>query len=261
MCIRDRKERLELLLQEDRLGLAIKENQIDLLRISEANLKPNQEEFEILEANNALALEKKDIDADQLERYNDLKEAIQGLGTSVAEDWIKTQDELAAKSGEKLKTMYESIGKSITTGIVDSLTAAVEGTKSLADVAADTLRNVANILLQFGVNSALAGLGGGNPANIFTQMFGGGKASGGTVKGGTSYMVGERGPELFTPGRSGSIAPNRAMGGANVTVNVDASGSKVQGNQADGKALGSAIGAAVQAELIKQKRPGGLLAG
>jgi hypothetical protein len=50
------------------------------------------------------------------------------------------------------------------------------------------------------------------------------------------------------------------MGSANVTVNVDASGSKVQGDQPNSAALGRAIGAAVQAELIKQKRPGGLLA-
>jgi hypothetical protein len=33
----------------------------------------------------------------------------------------------------------------------------------------------------------------------------------------------------------------------------------VQGDGQQGKALGQAIGAAVQAELIKQKRPGGLL--
>jgi hypothetical protein len=50
------------------------------------------------------------------------------------------------------------------------------------------------------------------------------------------------------------------MGGANVTVNVDASGTQAQGNQPNAKLLGQAIGAAVQAELIKQKRPGGLLA-
>ena len=85
-------------------------------------------------------------------------------------------------------------------------------------------------------------------------------ASGGTATGGRSYLVGEKGPELFTPGRTGSIAPNNALGGANVTVNVDASGSNVQGNQPDAAQLGRAIGAAVQAELIKQKRPGGLLA-
>ena len=50
------------------------------------------------------------------------------------------------------------------------------------------------------------------------------------------------------------------MGGANVTVNVDASGSRAQGDNANASQLGKAIGAAVQAELIKQQRPGGLLA-
>jgi len=88
----------------------------------------------------------------------------------------------------------------------------------------------------------------------------GGLASGGTAMGGRSYLVGERGPELFTPGRTGSVAPTGSFGGANVTVNVDATGSNVQGNGNQAKALGAAIGAAVRAELINQQRPGGLLA-
>ena len=59
---------------------------------------------------------------------------------------------------------------------------------------------------------------------------------------------------------SGSIAPNSAIGGdMNVVVNVDASGTEVQGNQGNADQLGRLIGQAVQAELIKQKRPGGLL--
>jgi len=37
---------------------------------------------------------------------------------------------------------------------------------------------------------------------------GGGRAEGGYVKGGTTYLVGEEGPELFTPHRSGYIVPN-----------------------------------------------------
>jgi phage-related minor tail protein len=74
-------------------------------------------------------------------------------------------------------------------------------------------------------------------------------------------MVGERGPELFMPGRSGGIAPaNSFGGGVNVVVNVDATGSSVQGDQSQAKQLGGVISAAVQSELIKQKRPGGLLA-
>lgn len=97
------------------------------------------------------------------------------------------------------------------------------------------------------------GLGG-------VPSYGGMRANGGSVMAGQSYVVGERGPELFTPGRSGSIAPNGAMGGSNIVVNVDATGTNVQGNADDSKLLGAAIGAAVQAELIKQKRPGGLLA-
>jgi hypothetical protein len=49
-------------------------------------------------------------------------------------------------------------------------------------------------------------------------------------------------------------------GGTTVNVSVDASGSSVQGNSGQGAALGRAIAASVQAELVKQKRPGGLLA-
>ena len=85
------------------------------------------------------------------------------------------------------------------------------------------------------------------------------KALGGAVGAGRPYMVGERGPELFVPGAQGNIVPNNAMGGANIVVNVDASGTQAQGNQPNAKALGAAIGAAVQAELVRQKRPGGLL--
>jgi phage-related minor tail protein len=88
------------------------------------------------------------------------------------------------------------------------------------------------------------------------------RAAGGPVMAGSPYIVGEKGPELFVPGRSGGIVPNDSlgMGSANVVVNVDASGSNVQGDGNQANQLGKAIGIAVQQELIKQKRPGGLLA-
>ena len=84
-------------------------------------------------------------------------------------------------------------------------------------------------------------------------------ANGGRPPVGRPSLVGERGPELFVPDRSGTIIPNHAMGSTSVVVNVDASGTEVQGNQGGADQLGRLIGAAVQAELIKQKRPGGLL--
>ena len=51
------------------------------------------------------------------------------------------------------------------------------------------------------------------------------------------------------------------MGGANIVVNVDASGSSVQGDAGQAEELGSMLAAAVQAEIANQQRPGGLLAG
>ena len=87
------------------------------------------------------------------------------------------------------------------------------------------------------------------------------RASGGPVMGGGSYLVGEQGPELFSPSVSGMITPNHALGGStNIVVNVDASGSSVEGNEEQANQFGSAIATAIQSELIKQKRPGGLLA-
>jgi phage-related minor tail protein len=87
------------------------------------------------------------------------------------------------------------------------------------------------------------------------------RAKGGPVSARSPYIVGERGPELFVPGRSGTVIPNDKMGGSgiNVSVNVDASGSKVEGDEQEGRQLGRVIAAAIQQELIKQKRPGGLL--
>ena len=124
---------------------------------------------------------------------------------------------------------------------------------------------------------AIGGIFGAGGATNYSGAFGGGglgssqfmpgvpslvgsRAVGGPVAGSGAYLVGERGPELFMPGRSGTIVPNGG-GSTSVVVNVDASGnSNVQGDQTQGKQLGLAVSAAVQAELIKQQRPGGLLA-
>ena len=50
--------------------------------------------------------------------------------------------------------------------------------------------------------------------------FQGARATGGPVMAGGSYLVGENGPEIFTPGSSGSITPNGAIGGGNV-ININ----------------------------------------
>ena len=77
-------------------------------------------------------------------------------------------------------------------------------------------------------------------------------------------LAGEAGPEGILPlkrGRDGKLGVIAQGGGtSNIVVNVDASGSSVEGDEQQGKELGRLIAAAVQSELIQQKRPGGLLA-
>ena len=48
----------------------------------------------------------------------------------------------------------------------------------------------------------------------------GARQNGGPVMGGSSYLVGERGAEIFTPSSSGMITPNSAIGGNTITINV-----------------------------------------
>jgi len=159
---------------------------------------------------------------------------------------------------ERQKQFAAEIGQTIEQGITGAIMGAIEGSKSLSESLTGILRQLGGMFLSAGIGSFGTAA---NPAGsgLLGSLFGK-RANGGTVRGGRSYVVGERGPELFTPGRTGSIAPNKAIGGStSIVVNVDASGTEVQGNQGGADQLGRLIGAAVQAELIKQKRPGGLL--
>ena len=108
--------------------------------------------------------------------------------------------------------------------------------------------------------TAMTGIPSGAALPVGSFGISGTLANGGTAQKGKSYLVGERGAEIFTPGVTGTVSPNSAMGGTNIVVNVDASGSNVEGDEEEGRQLGIALSAAIESELIKQKRPGGLLA-
>ena len=75
-------------------------------------------------------------------------------------------------------------------------------------------------------------------------------------------LAGEAGSEAILPlKRRNGVLGVEGGGSTSVTVNVDASGaSQVQGSEDNAKQLGRVISAAIQAELVKQKRVGGILA-
>lgn len=226
--------------------------------------KKVQETVKSLENEGALLEAKLNGTEQEVELKQKIAEATEGMGEKDAqrvEDLIRGNAALKeqVRISEQMDKVYENIGMSIKTGVVDAISAAVDGTKSLAEVASNTLNRIANQLLDIGVNLALFGVPFGTGSG--KGLLGGFYANGGRPPVGRPSVVGERGPELFVPRSSGTIVPNHALGGsANVTVNVDASGSSVEGSGNEAAQLGKAIGAAVQQELIKQKRPGGLLA-
>jgi tape measure domain-containing protein len=264
---KEEAERLRILKERQQIMRQINEEELTARAAFEGDLDALGKENRLLLAK----LEGREEEQRLQERLNELKEKHEGFDTSIFEvlinqgkeykkqiDLSKQLEDQQKKAAERLAETYRTIGDAIKTGVVDSLTAAVEGTKSLAEVASNTLRSLGNTLIKLGLNTAFGALG--ESGGLLGKLFGGGKANGGTVTGGRSYMVGERGPELFTPGRTGSIAPNSAVSSmGSIVVNVDAKGTSAQGDSSQAKLVGEAIGSAVRQELLRQKRPGGLL--
>jgi tape measure domain-containing protein len=197
---------------------------------------------------------------------------------------IEKQYELNTAVQNQLQ-LADSVANTLGQGLGSAFDALISGAQgwedSLRQIASGVLVDIANQLIRIfvieqAINAIKAfltpfsastplGAGGGQVGKFGTLGPNFGipqRAKGGPVSSGQTYMVGERGPELFVPGRSGTIVANDKMGGGttNVVVNVDAKGSSVEGDDQNANQLGRVISAAVQSELIKQQRPGGILA-
>ena len=169
----------------------------------------------------------------------------------------KNKTDAIVDSTKGVKTAFEQIGDSIATGVSDALVGAILHAKSLGEAAKGILNDIASQLLRLGINTALGAIFGGPFASLP------GFAKGGRPPVGRASIVGEKGPELFVPSTAGTIIPNHSLGGGvtnNIVVNVDASGSNVEGDERQSRELGLVLSTAIQAQLIQEKRPGGLLA-
>lgn len=119
---------------------------------------------------------------------------------------------------EKSKSIAEELGLTFTSAFED----AIVGGKSFSDILKgleqDVLRIVTRQLvtkpLGDAISGAVSGSGvGGFFSNIIGSLFGT-RATGGPVQAGGTYLVGEKGPELFKAPVSGTIVPNNQLGGA-----------------------------------------------
>ena len=226
---------------------------------------------EILQKQLDAAIEKyKELDAELVKSL----EKIKGLAKAYSDARLPIADEIDTINN-KLKVMMDTqtqvvmVSRQIKDSFADSFKGIVKGTMTVTDAFRNMLNRIADYfldttaqLLAMGLQKGFLGFIGNAFPGLKKSDVGvdGTKAAGGPVKGGGSYLVGEKGPELFTPGVSGMVTPNHKLGGStNVVVNVDASGSSVQGDDQSATALGELIGAAVQSEIVKQQMDGGLL--
>lgn len=196
---------------------------------------------------------------------------------------------------DSVGTMRDAVGQLTTKtigGLEDSLTElATTGTTNFkafaASVLQDTTRMIIRQMVLKTIMSLIGGIGGGAgksfevPSKPFIPsrgyafarggIFGGDMvtsptlfkfANGGAMRTG---VMGEAGPEAIMPlrrGRDGrlGVAAAGTASSNNITINVDASGTKASGDQGTSAALARDLARVVDDRLIHHRRPGGLLA-
>jgi lambda family phage tail tape measure protein len=191
--------------------------------------------------------------------------------------------------GESLRQYYDSLKnfggqvadsvKGAFQGLEDQLTSFVTtGKANFTDLANSIIADIARIAIRQAIIRPLVGgifdifnIKPSAMGNVFAQNGIQKFARGGIVDRPTMFpfangigLMGEAGPEAIMPlrrGRDGRLGVQAANGGGavSVVVNVDASGTSVQGDNAKGAEFGRAISEAVKNEIVIQKRPGGLL--
>jgi len=213
------------------------------------------------------------------------RDAAEAVNRSIASGLEEVNAEIKKLNDAQFQVVQ--LSKTLGSAFSESFKGIIKGTMSVADAFRSMFMRIADHFLDMAAQMMAAQISrgflglfgnafGGAVSNaapfitddVFntgfdTSLIGAGAknfANGGRPPVGRPSIVGERGPELFVPDRAGTIIPNHAMSGMNIVVNVDASGSSVEGDEQQGRELGRLISVAVQSELVQQKRPGGLLA-
>jgi len=167
--------------------------------------------------------------------YDQRADAIRRNNEGPAQGYMRSLNVSAAAMNEQV----ESIGVSALKDLNSQLSDAILGAHSLASAFADMGKRIIASLLDIAIQQAVikplanslfgsadaAGnrSGGfiGSIGSLLSSTFGGGRAKGGGIEPSSWYVVGEKGPELFAPGVSGTVIPNGGRGAgpsSNVTI-------------------------------------------
>ena len=234
----------------------------ELLKKTKIETSEFDKQVKLIERKNELLTARLEGNEKEIEQKHREMDLVAEIGIFEADKIFKLQEgtrklEEQNRVLDRQKELFTQIGDSIATGVSDALVGAIMHAQSLGEAAKGILNDIGSQLLRLGINTALKATGFG----IFSNLPG--FANGGRPPVGRASIVGEKGPELFVPSSAGTIIPNDRIGGGvtnNIVVNVDASGSNVEGNEQESRELGLVLSAAIQAQLVQEKRPGGLLA-
>lgn len=131
------------------------------------------------------------------------------------------KDFVAPLFGGVLKLAIQGIGLALGV-IINTVASLISGFQQLFGIIQSVVGAIQSLISLVANNPVVKGIGA-----AISSAFGGFRAAGGAVSAGKSYVVGERGAEMFVPSSNGTIIPNGGAGNTfNITVNgaIDAEG-------------------------------------
>jgi phage-related minor tail protein len=140
--------------------------------------------------------------------------------------------ESAKAATQRWSNSVKALGLQISQSFADSFAEVVVSGDNLLEglggIFKDLLKQIAKMIVKalilaavFAMIPGMGGLGASQVTgfkDILGSLMGGAFADGGRPPVGKMSLVGEKGPELFVPGSSGTIVPNHALGGGGAVI-------------------------------------------
>jgi hypothetical protein len=194
----------------------------------------------------------------QLKAQEDARTAANRASSKAA---VKLKESIIELTPEMQRIMdvSESIGQSFENAFMSAVDGSMKAKDAFRTMAADIIKELYRVFVVKQITGFIT-----DAASLFLgpkvgAVSMGPKAIGGPVQAGGSYLVGERGPELFRPARSGSITPNDQLGGGTIVVNqtINVSTGVQQTVRTEIKSLMPQIAESAKAAVADAKRRGG----